>query len=102
MTPEDEGRINDELRMAGKAREVLENEAFKGAVKSIEEALLIGLRNSAFKDAELREKIAQRYSLLYDLVIQIQSYIETGKMAEEEVKRKTIMERTKELLNIYA
>jgi hypothetical protein len=38
--------LAQELRMAGKASEVLNNEAFKDAVTKIDKALLTGMRNS--------------------------------------------------------
>jgi hypothetical protein len=80
VTPE------EEMRRAGKAQEVLTNEMFKQAFSEIEEALLFGIRNSAFKDAELREKLCQKYVLLHDLRKQLQSHIETGQLAEAGLK----------------
>lgn len=76
MTPE------EEVVRAGRAREVLDNEMFKEAVADIEQALLIGIRRSAFKDAELREKLCQRYALLHDLRDQLSTHMETGELAE--------------------
>ena len=86
MTPE------EEIQRAGRAREVLENEMFKEAVADIEQALLMGIRQSAFKDPELREKLCHRYALLHDLIQQLQSRMETGEMA------KTMLERARETL----
>ena len=94
MTPE------DELRQAGKAREVLENEAFKEAFNEIEAAILRGLRQTAFKDSELREKLCARYDLLHSLRDQLQSFIDTGAFAEEEIRRRTIAEKVKDLFCI--
>lgn len=79
MTPE------EELRRAGKASEVLNNEAFKDAVSEIEQALLVGIQRTAFKDAELREKLCQRYALLHDLVNQLKTYMETGELAKASI-----------------
>jgi len=86
----------EEIRRAGKAREILESETFKEAVKALEEALLLGIRQSAFKDAELREKLCQQYCLLYGIVSQLRTHIETGELAEEELRRQSIAEKIKE------
>ena len=93
MSPE------EELIRAGKAKEVLENELFREAVKGIETALLTGIHRSAFADEKLREKLSQRYALLQDLVGQLKTHMETGKLAEETIRRKTISERIKAVVN---
>ena len=87
---------DEELRRAGKAKEILENQLFKEAVRAIEEALLLGIRQSAFKDKDLREKLCDRYNALHDIVGQLRTHIETGEMVEEEIRRKTVVEKAKE------
>ena len=82
--------LEEEARRAGKAREILENELFKEAVKAVEGALLTGIRMSAFKDAELREKLCQQYILLHSVVEQIKTHIETGKLAEASLAQKVL------------
>lgn len=93
MTPE------DEIRRAGKAREVVENEIFKEAFGEIEEAILMGIRRSAFKDSELREKLCQQYVVLHSIRDQLRTYMESGFIAEEEIKRRTIADRIKEFIS---
>lgn len=92
--------LSEEVRQGGKAREVLENPTFKAAVSAIEEALLLGIRQSAFKDEALREKLCARYALLHDLVGQIKTHMETGQLAQVELERRSIMERAKEFLGV--
>lgn len=91
--------LEDEVRRASKAKEILNNEVFADAVKVIEEALLLGIRQSAFKDEKLREKLCHRYALLQDLVGQIQTVMETGQMAEEQIKQLTLAEKMKLIFN---
>lgn len=91
--------MEDEVRRGGKAKEILNNEVFKDAVRAIEEALLLGIRQSAFKDEALREKLCHRYSLLHDLIGQIQTVIETGEMAVEEINRKSLLEKARDFIN---
>ncbi len=88
--------LDDEIRMAGKADEILNNDAFKAAFSGIEEALLLGIRQSAFKEVELREKLCHRYALLHDLRTQLQSMIDTGKMAEVELRSKSTLGKVKD------
>jgi hypothetical protein len=90
----------DELRQAMKAREVLDNDAFKDAVQKIEQALLNGMRNAAIADDKLRLRLVDKYEALHDLLDQLQSTVNTGLLAEEEIRRKTISERVKEMLHI--
>ena len=85
----------EELVRAGQAREILEHHLFREAVKDIETALLAGIHRSAFSDEKLREKLAQRYALLQDLLGQFRTHMETGKLAEETIRRKTMAERIK-------
>ena len=86
MTPE------EEIIRAGKAKEILQAELFKEAFQTIEAALLAGIRASAFTDEKLREKLAQRYAALHDIRAALQSVIETGEMAREQL---SLMERVK-------
>ena len=91
--------LEEELQRASRAESILGDELFKEAVREIEQALLNGIRMSAFKDAELREKLCQQYTLLHSLVGQFRSYMETGKLAEETIIRKNIAERIKSVVN---
>jgi hypothetical protein len=92
--------FKDELRQAMKAREVLDNDAFKDAVRMIDQALLTGMRNAAIADDKLRLRLLDKYEALHDLLDQLQSTVNTGLLAEEEIRRKTISERVKEMLHI--
>ena len=92
MTPE------EELSRAEDARQLLERGIFAEAVKEVEAALLDGIRRTAFTDEKLREKLCQRYALLEDVVGQLRTYIETGRLAEETIKQRTFMERMRQLV----
>lgn len=87
LTPE------DEIRRAGKAREVYENEIFKEAFAEVEEAILGGILRSPLKDAEMREKFCQQYISLHSIRDRLKTYMETGVLAEEEIRRRTMAER---------
>lgn len=93
MSPE------EEIVRAGKARQIIEADVFKEAVKTLETALLAGIQASAFKDDKLREKLCQRYAVLQDLVAELRGVMETGLMAEETIRRRTLTERFKDFIN---
>lgn len=78
----------EEIRRAGKAAEILEAKVFKEAVAAVEEALLQGIRRSAFKDTELREKLCQQYMLLDAVLGQLRTHIETGKLAAATLRQR--------------
>lgn len=82
MTPE------EELQRAARAESILGDDLFKDAVREIEEALLSGIRQTAFKDAELREKLCQQYTLLHSLIGQFRTHMETGKFAEATMQQR--------------
>ena len=84
MSPE------EELQRAARAESILGDELFNEAFKEIETALLAGIRQTAFKDAELREKLCQQYTLLHSLVGQFRTYMETGKLAEATLKERAL------------
>ena len=87
MSPE------EELVRAGKAREILAEPLFKECVAIIREALIAGIRRSAFTEEKLREKLCQRLALLEELVGQLQTVMETGTLAGETIRQKSISER---------
>lgn len=88
--------LEKEVREGNKAIEILNNEIFQRAFKTLEEALLLGIRQSAFKDVDLREKLCHRYALLHDLKSQFEMIMETGQLAEAQIKAKSLMEKVKE------
>lgn len=94
MTPDDQ--LAQEIRKSGKAREVLENEAFKESVQRIDEALLIGMRNAAIADDKLRLRLLDKYEALHTLLDELQSVVNTGMLAEEELRQRTVAQRIKD------
>lgn len=88
LTPEQES-----LR-AEKARSILNDDAFSSAVNAVEGAILAGIKNSAIKDAELREKLCQQYISLHAILGQLEAHIETGELAKA-----TLAQRLKAVVN---
>ena len=93
MTPE------EEIRRAGHAREILENELFKEACNDVSEALITGIKQAAFKDKELVVSLSQELRALDAVLSRLKTHMETGVLAEEEIRRRTIADRIREFIS---
>jgi hypothetical protein len=93
MTPE------EEIQRAGEAQSILRNQLFKEAVKEVREAIITGIERSAFTDEKTREKLSQQLVSLTAVVNKLQSHMESGKLAEETIRRQTMGERIKKAVN---
>ena len=98
MTPEDEGRLAEEIRLAGKAKEVLKNPAFKQAAEKISQALLAGMRRAGIADEKTRLRLLDKYEALHDVLDELQSVVTTGHLAEEQIKQNSIAQKIKDAL----
>jgi hypothetical protein len=67
---------------------ILTNTLFKEAVREVEQALLSGIKRSPLKEVDLREKLCQQMIALDAVVGRLQTHMETGKLAEETIKRR--------------
>jgi hypothetical protein len=95
---EERDRLENEIRQAGKAKEVLEHEAFKAAVQQVEEALLGGMRAAAITDDKMRLRLLDKYEALHALLGVLQGMVDSGLMAAEELRQKSVAERIKQFL----
>lgn len=100
MSPEEESQLAQEIREAGHAREVLENVAFKDAASKIEQALLAGMRNAAISDDKLRLRLLDKYECLHALLGELRTTVETGLLAEEQIRQASVTQRIKDMLHI--
>jgi hypothetical protein len=82
VTPE------EEIGRAQEANFILQNELFKEAVAEVRQALIDGIERSAFTDEKLREKLAQQLVAVTAVVNKLKSHMETGKLAEETIRRR--------------
>jgi hypothetical protein len=100
MSPEEQLQLANELRKAGKAGELLENEIFKDSVRKIEESLLAGMRAAPIADDKLRLRLLDKYECLYAVLDELNGVIATDKLAEEQIKQDSMLERAKGFLGI--
>lgn len=84
----------EEVKRAGRAREILENELFKEAVSEIEEALKEGRLRAPATDNALRDKLWAQEVALYAIIQKLTTHIETGQLAQQ-----TLLEKAKGIFN---
>ena len=86
--------LEQRLYMGDRAREVLDNEAFQQAFDDIERELIEAWKTSPQRDVEGREKLHLSLTLLNKVKSCITTTLETGKLAQLELKHKqSITER---------
>lgn len=94
-----ESRIYD----ANRAREVLDNEAFNAAFADIEQEVFDRWQNSPSSETAARERLWIYQFLLKELKKNLTTRLETGKLAELDLKHKqTLADRARNILNPYA
>ena len=77
-----EAKEDDELLHGTRAAQVLENEAFIGAVDALKARYRSAWEYSAWDDAQGREAAYRAAAALDEIVKQLRSVVTTGKMAE--------------------
>ena len=82
MSPE------EEINRAQEAEMLMAHPLLKEAISEVREALITGIERSAFTDDKLREKLSQQLVSLTTVVGKLRTFIETGKLAEETIKRR--------------
>ena len=91
--------IDQQIHNGSRASEVLTNEQFTGAFEAIEQELMNAWKQSPQRDAEGREKIFTYLTLLAKVKTHLVSTMETGKLAQLEVRHKrTMLDQAREWL----
>lgn len=80
--------IEQNIYNGNRAKEVLENEQFIAAFEAIEKELIEAWTTSPQRDLEGRERIHQYLTLLKKVRTHLTSTLESGKLAELEVRHK--------------
>ena len=84
------------------AKLVLENEAFNQALNDIEAEITESWKNAPARDQEGREKLWQILKLAGKLRANLQTRLETGKLARIQIEEehKTALQRAKDLVGL--
>ncbi len=89
--------IEQRRHNGARAQEVLENEAFQQAFSDIENEIREKWANSPARDSEGREKLWMYLSMLKKVKAQLETTLETGKLATMELEhKKSMLERLKD------
>ena len=88
--------IEQRIYSGDRAKEVLENEAFITAYEAIKQDIFDKWTSSPARDAEGRERLWSYLMLLQKLRAQLQTTLETGKLAQLDLKhRQGMLDRLK-------
>ena len=83
--------LEERLYLGDRAREVIENEAFIAAFEATEKEVVDQWMQSPARDQEGREKLWQYLSMLRKVKANLQTTLETGKLAQLELQHKRTM-----------
>ena len=83
--------LEERLYLGDRAREVIENEAFIAAFEATEKEVVDQWMQSPARDQDGREKLWQYLSMLRKVKANLQTTLETGKLAQLELQHKRTM-----------
>ena len=83
--------LEERLYLGDRAREVIENEAFIAAFDATEKEVIEQWMQSPARDQDGREKLWQYLSMLRKVKANLQTTLETGKLAQLELQHKRTM-----------
>ena len=76
-----------EIQRGHRAKAILEDEIFAEAIQKVSAELDLEWINSPVRDTEGREKIYMMKKMLNVLLVQLQSVMETGKLATKQINK---------------
>jgi hypothetical protein len=79
--------LEKEQQRGQQAKRILEDEIFVEAVQKVSAELDLEWINSPIRDTEGREKIYMMRKMLNVLLVQLQSVMETGKLASKQINK---------------
>lgn len=88
--------LEDEVRLAGKAKDVLQHEAFKYAYNTVRDALLAAMEATPIENDKMKLRLVDKYEALQSLKACLENMVDTGLMAEQQLKKKTIVQQVKD------
>ena len=79
--------LEKEKQRGYRAKAILEDEIFAEAIQKVSAELDLEWINSPVRDTEGREKIYMMKKMLHVLLVQLQSVMETGKLATKQINK---------------
>lgn len=87
MTPQ------EELRRGELARQVIENEIYTEAWKSVREGIISAWESAPIRDKEGQNELKLMLKLLNDVRRNVETAMNTGKMAKIQIERESLMQK---------
>ena len=87
--------LEEEAKRGEEARQLLEHPIYKEAVEEVEAGLVRALKNSAIGDESTHHRIAIALQLLGQITKHVETVMQTGKMAEFQLKKESMGQRFK-------
>lgn len=86
--------LNTEVRRGEIAASLLNNEIYKEAVASVHDGIVHAWSNSPIRDKEGQNELRLMLKLLTDLQRNIETVMQTGKLAKIQIERESLLKRT--------
>lgn len=86
--------LNTELRRGEIAASLLDNEIYKEAIQSVQDGIVHAWSNSPIRDKEGQSELRLMLKLLTDLQRNIETVMQTGKLAKIQIERESLLTRT--------
>lgn len=78
--------LDEEIRRGGDAKRLLENPIFQDAIKAVREGVVGAMAKSGMGDEKAHNRLVIALQLLTQIEAQIKTVMQTGQMAEIQVK----------------
>lgn len=86
--------LNTEVRRGEIAASLLNNEIYKEAIESVHDGIVHAWSHSPIRDKEGQNELRLMLKLLTDLQRNIETVMQTGKLAKIQIERESLLKRT--------
>ncbi len=95
MDKDQEGKLQDEVSQANKAKELFDNPLLKESFEKLKNLYATSLFNTGAKETETREKLWLAYNVVGKVEQNLLEMIDTGKLANKQLEdfRKNIKDK---------
>lgn len=95
MDKDQEGKLQDEVSQANKAKELFDNPLLKESFEKLKNLYSTSLLNTGAKETETREKLWLAYNIVGKVEQNLLEMIDTGKLATKQLEdfRKNIKDK---------
>ena len=78
--------VREESNEGQEARKILDSDVFKDAMQTLADGYQTEWMNSEINDTERRETVFMKLRILAEFVNELQTVLETGQMADEQIR----------------